>query len=40
MISQKPGDTKESYLESLYEDFLQIDIPYESKKCKRFVKTS
>lgn len=30
----KAKDIEESDLESLYEDFLRIDAPYESKKCR------
>ena len=37
MLSKKPEALTESDLESLYEEFLQIDVPYESKKCRGFV---
>ena len=37
MLSKKPEDITESDLESLYEALLQIDVPYESKKCQGFV---
>ncbi len=37
MLSKKPEDIEESDLESLYEDFLQIDASYESKKYRGFV---
>ena len=37
MLDIKPEDITESDLESLYDDFLQIDVPYESKKCRGFV---
>ena len=37
LLSKEPEDIEESYLESLYEDFLQIDVLYESKKCQGFV---
>jgi len=37
MLSKKPEHIEESDLEYLYEDLLQIDVPYESKKCKGFV---
>jgi len=37
MLDIKPEDIGESDLESLYEDFLQMDVPYESKKCQGFV---
>ena len=37
MLSKKPEEITESDLESLYEALLQIDVPYESKKCRGFV---
>ena len=39
-LLDKPVESiTESDMQSLYEKFLQIDIPYESKKCAGFVRT-
>ncbi len=39
-LLDKPVESiTESDMQSLYEEFLQIDIPYESKKCAGFVRT-
>ncbi len=34
MLNRKPENIAESDLKSLYKDFLEIDVPYEPKKCK------
>ena len=38
LLEKPPGEISEEILEALYEEFLQIDVPYESKKCSGFVR--
>ncbi|MHB1662417.1 MAG: IS66 family transposase, partial [Thermoplasmataceae archaeon] len=39
LLDKPPEEISEEIIESLYEEFLQIDVPYESKKCSGFVRT-
>ena len=38
LLEKPPEEISEEILKSLYEEFLQIDVPYESKKCSGFVR--
>ncbi len=38
MLDRPVESTTEHDMQSLYDDFMQIDVPYESKKCSGFVR--
>ena len=38
LLEKPPEEMSEEILEALYGEFLQIDVPYESKKCSGFVR--
>ena len=38
LLEKPPEEISEEILKSLYEEFLQIDVPYDSKKCSGFVR--
>jgi len=38
LLEKPPEEISEEILEALYDEFRQIDVPYESKKCSGFVR--
>ena len=38
LLEKPPEEISEEMLEALYDEFRQIDVPYETKKCSGFVR--